>query len=140
MYVDKVEGERSLRLAFRLDVPRYLHSTAAGKLLLAFGPPDVLDQVVAGPGLPAMTPTTITDLGRLREERDRIREQGYSISEGENVDGVHGFAAPVRDHTGAVVAAVHISSLQARAVAHRQFLVEQVCARACELSRDLGGR
>ncbi len=140
IYVDKLEGTQSVRLNLRLGQPRYLHSTAVGKLLLAFGPPDLLEQVVAEHGLPKMTPATITDVGRLREELRRIRERGYSVSEAENIEGVYGFAAPVRDHSGEVVAAVHISTLKARALTHGDFLIERMCARARELSRDLGGR
>ncbi|HEY8368259.1 MAG TPA: IclR family transcriptional regulator [Thermodesulfobacteriota bacterium] len=139
IYVDKLEGTQSIRLNMRLGQPRPLHSTAVGKLLLAFGPPELLDQVIAERGLPRMTPATITDPGRLREELERIRQQGYSISEAENVEGVYGFAAPVRGHDGDVVAAIHISTLEARASTQREFLIERMCALARELSRDIGG-
>lgn len=139
IYVDKLEGTQSVRLNMRLGQPRYLHSTAVGKLLLAFGPPELLERVVAEHGLPKMTPATIVDIERLRGELQRIRDRGYSISEAENVEGVYGFAAPVRDYGGEVVAAVHISTLEARALTHRDFLIERMCARAHELSRDLGG-
>lgn len=140
IYVDKVEGTQSVRLNLRLGSPRYLHSTAVGKLLLAFGPPGLLGQVVSERGLPVMTPATITDVGRLREELERIRARGYSISDGENVEGVYGLAAPIRDHTGQVIAAVHISALRARALLRRDFLVERMCAAAGRISEALGGQ
>lgn len=138
IYVDKLEGSQSIRLDLPLGQPRYLHSTAVGKLLLAHGSAELLEALVAETALPAVTATTITDPDRLRDELARIRERGYSTTEGENVEGVYGFAAPVRDHTGAVIAGLHISSLKARALARREFLIERVCARAVELSRDLG--
>ncbi len=138
VYVDKVEGTQSVQLNLRLGAPRPLHSTGPGKVFLAFGPEGLLEQVVAERGLPAVTPFTITDAARLRRELARIRERGYSVSEAENVEGIHAFAAPVRDHTGGVVAAVSVATARARAAARHDFLVERVGAAARRVSEALG--
>ncbi|HEY8369298.1 MAG TPA: IclR family transcriptional regulator [Thermodesulfobacteriota bacterium] len=140
IYVDRVEGSQSIGLNLRLGLPRYLHSTAVGKLLLAFGPPGLLDEVIAERGLPAMTPATITDRARLVRELERIRQQGYSVSEEENVEGVYGLAAPIRNHAGEVIGAVHISALRARARERRDVLVERMCDAARRISEALGAR
>lgn len=140
VYVDKVVGTRSVGLDLRLGQPRHLHSTAVGKLFLAFGPRDLLKQAKAAHGLPAMTPATITDERRLAAELERIRARGWSESDGENVEGVYGLAAPVRDHADRVVAAVHISTLQMRAASRRDHLIDHTCAAAGRISAALGGR
>jgi DNA-binding IclR family transcriptional regulator len=138
VYVDKVEGVQSVQLNLRLGAPRPLHSTGPGKLLLAFGPAGLLDQVAAERGLPMITPATITDIGRLRRELSRIRERGYSISESENVEGIYALAAPVRDHSGCVIASVSIATPYARGIARREVLAGRVCAAARGMSRYLG--
>jgi DNA-binding IclR family transcriptional regulator len=40
---------------------------------------------------------------------DRVRHRGYAIDNIENEDGIRCVAAPIRDHTGEVVAAVSVS-------------------------------
>ncbi len=139
VYVDKVEGTQSVQLNTRLGVPRPLHATAPGKLFLAFGPSDLLGRVVEEHGLPAVTSSTITDVDRLQEELTRIRQRGYSISEAENVEGISALAAPVRDHTGRVVAAVNIATIRTRAAVRRDLLVDRLVAASRRASDALGG-
>ena len=55
---------------------------------------------------PAMTPKTITTAKRLLKELSLIRERGYGLDEEEREKGVCCIAAPIRNHTGAVVAAI----------------------------------
>ncbi|HEX7126749.1 MAG TPA: IclR family transcriptional regulator [Thermodesulfobacteriota bacterium] len=138
VYVDKVEGALSVRLNTRLGTPRPLHSTAPGKLFLAFGPEGLLDRVVAERGLFPVTTTTITDPVRLAEELAGIRERGYSFSDGENVEGIAALAAPVRDHTGQVAAALNVATLRARAIERRDLLAERLLAASRRVSEALG--
>lgn len=138
VYVDKVEGALSVRLNTRLGSPRPLHSTAPGKLFLAFGSAALLERVVAEHGLVPMTPSTITDPARLAEELAAIREQGYSFSDAENVEGIAALAAPVRDHTGQVAAALNVATLRDRARTRRDFLAERLLAAARRLDEALG--
>src|ERR1700686_683686 len=55
-----------------------LHCTALGKIALAFGPEHLAQEVVARP-LKKMTPNTITKVGALKQELDRVRKQGWAI-------------------------------------------------------------
>ena len=68
-------------------------------------------RVMAGPR-PALTPQTITDPDRLAAELGEIRERDTSISIEETITGIVGFGAPVRDATGRLLAAVHISAFK----------------------------
>ncbi len=138
VYLDKVEGVQSVQLNLRLGVPRPLHATAPGKLLLAFGPAELLDEMIRERGLPAITRTTITDVDRLREELRRVRRLGYAMSTEENVPGISALAAPVRDYTGQVVAVVNIPTQRARATARRELLVKHAMRASEEISRALG--
>jgi DNA-binding IclR family transcriptional regulator len=63
---------------------------------------------VAERGLAAFTPQTITDLGRLEAELERIRALGYAVDNEEYDEGLRCIGAAVRDHSGHVVAALGI--------------------------------
>ncbi|MBS2535773.1 IclR family transcriptional regulator [Catenulispora sp. NF23] len=118
------DGARGLR--------RPLHSTALGKVLLAWG--DNAD-LTALP-LEQLTRRTITDPQHLREELERVRTAGFALNEGESTTGVRTIAVPVLDHTDQARFAVALrSSPEAMASARLAWFVEQAaaCATALEV-------
>lgn len=138
IYVDKIDGTRSIGFDVRLGLPRYLHSTASGKVLLAFGPDTLLDEVVEQVGLPALTPATISDVNELRKELRRIRAAGYALSDGQNVEGVFGMAAPLLGPSGRVEAVVHLSVLSNRAPRERKTLVDELLKATAAIAAAVG--
>ncbi|WP_233507705.1 IclR family transcriptional regulator domain-containing protein [Spongiactinospora gelatinilytica] len=80
----------------RMPSRRPLHSTALGKVPLAWDPEGRADLSALGP-LRAMTGPTIVDHGELRAELDRVREAGYALNDGESGDGIRTVAVPVLD-------------------------------------------
>lgn len=78
---------------------------ATGRVLLAHQPWSEIDAALNAP-LPRYTPTTLTDPERLRTLLGEVRETGYAVNKQNYREGVAGVAAPIRDHTGAVLAAV----------------------------------
>jgi IclR family acetate operon transcriptional repressor len=88
------------------------HCTAVGKALLAQLPPGQARAVLERQGMPAFTPTTITDPDLLLAHLAVIRKQGFAIDEGEQEVGVRCFAVAVPDTPAAL--AVSISGPQAR--------------------------
>lgn len=84
--------------------------TSAGRVLLAGLPDEVLDGLVAGGlALEALTARTLTDPGAWRAELRRIARDGYAIVDQELEDGLIAIGVPVRDASGAVVAALNLS-------------------------------
>lgn len=127
-YVDRVLGTQRISLDIRLGEPLMLHSTATGKLFAAFD--EQLAAQALGAKLTKQTANTITDPQQLRKEYARIRAVGYSKSNQESTAGIVGYAIPIRDSTGAVVAAVHVSVLATRATtAHESAML--TAARNC---------
>ncbi|MDR6953244.1 DNA-binding IclR family transcriptional regulator [Ancylobacter sp. 3268] len=94
------------------------HCTGVGKASLAFQPPAVIDRVI-GLGLSAYTRNTITDPDRLRAELEQIRERGYAIDRGEIEIDRNCVAAPIRDSTGKVFAALSCTGPASRMTAER---------------------
>ena len=137
MYADRVLGTQRLSLDIRLGEPLFMHSTATGKLFAA-NDAKLAAQVLAAP-LKKLTAATITDAKELEREYARIRTQGYAKSVGESVDGIVGYAVPVHDGTGHLVAAIHASVLDKRATkAHQRKLLDAARECARQIERHLG--
>ena len=138
IYVDKLESEQPVRAYSRIGDRPPAHCVATGKVLLAYLPDALLSTVLAG-GLKRFTPNTITDEVALRQELHEIRATGYATNRGEWRASVCGVAAPIRDWSGVVVAAVGISGPSERL---RPEMLDQIaprvisCARA--ISSDIG--
>jgi DNA-binding IclR family transcriptional regulator len=89
------------RIAGRLP----LHMSSSGLVLLAFGPRELRERVLAGP-LPGLTPNTITTSAELRAALAEVRRQGFAYLPGHLHEDALGVAVPVRDERSAVVAAL----------------------------------
>jgi len=87
----------------------YLHSSAAGKAMLAEMPAERVGAVVEQWGLPKQTAFTITDRDTLREELAQVRRRGYAVNEQESWENLKAVAVPVRDSDGEVIGAMDIS-------------------------------
>jgi IclR family acetate operon transcriptional repressor len=113
MYVAQSPSPHRLRMF--AEVGRHVtpHSTAVGKVLLAYLAPDAAQAIVRAIGLPARTPTTITDPDAFTAELDRVRARGWALDNGEEEAGVRCVAVPVRDGAR-VVAAMSVSGPAAR--------------------------
>ncbi len=92
-----------------------------------------------GCGFEPHTPHTITDPARLAEQIVEIRQRGYAIDDEEIEQGLRCVAAPIRDHSGAVIAAVSISGPTTRVTQDGLGeLARAVEACAQSISRDIG--
>lgn len=88
-----------------------LHSSAQGKVFLAFGPADLWDQLQIP--LEAVTPRTTTDVETLRREIEEIRLAGYAIAPEESLLGINALAAPIFNTNGTIVGSIGlIGSIQ----------------------------
>jgi DNA-binding IclR family transcriptional regulator len=83
------------------------HATAAGKALLAFSPPEVVDRVVAG-GLAALTPHTITSPDVLRQKLSVIRLTQIATSRNEFERGKAAIAMPIFYRGGHAAASIEL--------------------------------
>jgi IclR family KDG regulon transcriptional repressor len=87
-----------------------VHSTALGKALLAWRDPEEVVAILERSGMPQKTERTITDPSQFLKELESVRELGFAQDHGEVISQVFCIAAPIRDSSGAVVAAISCSS------------------------------
>ena len=109
VYIDKVDCPQPIMLRSRVGKRRPIHCTGVGKVLLAFAPESLLEQIIRSPGLTRYTPTTITDPNELRQEMLRIRTVGYALDNSEHREGITCVAGPVFDVHGDIAASVSVA-------------------------------
>jgi IclR family transcriptional regulator, acetate operon repressor len=135
---------REARHAVRVDAGHSggmnaAHATATGKAILAWLPPTELERIVTDKGMAAFTPNTIVDLHLLKEELRLTRRNGYAIDREEFRPGVICVGAAIRDHAGAVVGSISVSSPVFRATdEHLAQIRTHLLAATDELSIELG--
>ena len=141
LYLEKVEPSRTVRVPTSVGRRNPAHCTAVGKALLAYLSDAELDEVVRRRGLDARTPKTITTPTALRRELRTIRSRGYSVDDEEIEEGLRCVGAPVRDHTGRVVASISIAGPAFRLTrAKTPALARLVTTAANALAAELGYR
>ena len=111
--VERVSGRHPVRLSYERGHILPVHAGASAKILLAYADAAEIEQVLAAP-MPRLTPNSVIDPNKLRQQLAAIREQGYAITHGEADANVVGIAAPIRDGSGRVVAAVGIAGVDFR--------------------------
>ena len=137
--VGKIDGGSPVGVTERVGYPRPAHCTAIGKVLLAHLSSVELKVFLDSAELRPMTHRTITATPNLEQELERVRTQGYGIDDEEFAQGLRCLAAPVRNFTGNVVAAVGISGPVWRVSLDRvPQLTELVKAAGHQLSQVLG--
>lgn len=139
MHLDVVESSRPgfvLTVQPGRRVP--LHSSASGKVLLAWLPRAEVEQVVEATGLPRFTAGTLTARDTLLANLEVIRAQGYGLDGEETQEGAVGIAAPIFDGSDAVVASLSLAGPPARIVGQMELLVREVRAAAAAISAELG--
>lgn len=116
-----------------------IHCTAMGRVFLATLPAGARDSTLDSLDLKAFTPRTITSLPALRASLAGVIERGYAVDDEEFAVGVRCLAAPIRDHTGGVVAGVSVTALAARMPPGRDVEVAPlVLETSHQISRSLG--
>ncbi|MFB7909313.1 IclR family transcriptional regulator [Kitasatospora sp. NPDC059146] len=122
----------SVRPDTGLGLRRPLHSTALGKVLLAW--PRAGEAAVSALGpLPSFTDRTITEPSLLEEELARVRAAGHALNDGESAAGVRTLAVPVLDAAGQARFALAVRSTPAHLTDDRldRFLTPaRTCAEA----------
>lgn len=104
--VDRVVARPGPAARADVGVTNPAYASAMGKALLAHLPPAELEAYLATVRLERVTEHTVSSVGALRAELERVRERGYALSEGEHRADVRSVAAPVFAYNGEALAAV----------------------------------
>ncbi|MGW4354561.1 IclR family transcriptional regulator domain-containing protein [Nocardia sp. NPDC004582] len=139
VYVARVHVSRIMTVTIDLGTRFPAYATSMGRVLLAGLPNDELEARLARIRFEPLTTRTIGDVEQLRREITRVRRGGYSIVDQELEVGLRSMAAPIRDGSGTVVAALNISTPAARypAATLRNQLLPALVSTARAIGQDL---
>lgn len=147
VYVDR---RRPARASFRLELNTQVgtrlpaYCTSMGKVLLAFADPARVRAILDQTDLARRGPKTITAREELLRDLARTADTGLGINDEELAPGLRSLAAPIRDRSGQVVAAVnlavHLGAWNATMQAVQQRLGPALSRCADDVSKRLGYR
>lgn len=134
IYVEKVEGRKSIPLITRLGLRYPAHCTGIGKILLAHNREKYEMKLALTP----LTSKTIVDMKTLQEELAQIQNEGVAYDREEAIIGLTCIAAPIRDYTGKVVAGISISAPTIRFMQREKQWAQMIRQAAEEISEEMG--
>jgi IclR family pca regulon transcriptional regulator len=137
VYVARVPTKRIMTISLALGSRLPAYPTSMGRVLLAALPQNELEDYLSTTKLEPLTRHTITHPMRLREEIDKVRQQGYALVDQELEEGVRSLAAPIV--SGRVVAAMNVSCHASRVTLARmrQEFLPRLLRAATETSERL---
>jgi IclR family acetate operon transcriptional repressor len=139
VYIERLEADGPVGARGRWGERLPAHSTAAGKVMLAWFWESRCDEVLGPPPFARLTPNTITDRETLMRQLRTIRECRWARDEEESILGVRCIAAPVLDREGGARAAVSVSMLARTCEPHQEAVTIETVRRAAQrLSVMLG--
>lgn len=97
----------------------FLHTTAAGKAILARLPDDRIREIIDRHGLPRSTDSTITDPDELFEALEQVRDRGYAYNRGERLDKQCAVGVPIIGDGGELLGGLSVSGPEHRMNAER---------------------
>lgn len=136
--VDRIDGLWVQSLTLRVGESLPLHLGAASRALLAHTPPSFVRGYLERVALRPLTPRTPTTRAAVERALRAVREQGYAVSDGDIRLGIASIGAPIRDHSGAVVAALSVGGLRPSILDDEAGTADRVLACAARVSRALG--
>ncbi|GLU47323.1 IclR family transcriptional regulator [Nocardiopsis ansamitocini] len=140
LYIDKLESSDGVRMYSRVGRPAAPHASGVGKAILSQLPRERADRLLdAAEPLTAHTAASLTDRAALAVEIAATAQRGWTVDDGEFEDFINCVAAPIRNSTGEIVAAISITSLRVIApLDELRALVPDLLDTARAIAHELG--
>jgi IclR family pca regulon transcriptional regulator len=139
VYVARIATSRIMTVTINVGTRFPAYATSMGRVLLAGLPRPDLDRYFARADLRSFTHRTLHTPDKLRAAIERVRNQGWAIVDQELEEGLRAVAAPVRDRSGRVIAAINVSTHSTRTSLGqmRRDLLPPLLATAARIEADL---
>jgi IclR family transcriptional regulator, pca regulon regulatory protein len=110
VYVARVSVPKIVALAVQIGTRFPALSTSLGKVLLAALPPDEVESVLAEPTRSGLVPRWRPDRAERDAELRQVRARGWALTDEQLTRGIRSVAAPLRDGSGRVIAALNVNT------------------------------
>jgi DNA-binding IclR family transcriptional regulator len=133
-----VGGTAAIEIGVRPGSELQFHSSAQGKVQLAFAAPAMRERILSKP-LPAFTAHTVTDRTSVEAELTRVASEGFATAPEQAMLGINAVAAPIFDGKDACIGALAlVGSIQFLPAKAEPKSVAALKASAAQISRMLG--
>jgi DNA-binding IclR family transcriptional regulator len=109
VYIGIDHAQREVGIQGNIGGRHPAHATALGKVMLAALAEEALEARLAGRELKRLTHRTIVAKDMLLDRLAQVRRDGYALDDEERGIGIRCIAAPIRDYTGTVIAALSLA-------------------------------
>ncbi|MCU0903631.1 MAG: IclR family transcriptional regulator, partial [Tabrizicola sp.] len=114
LYVDKRNAARPVDMFAQAGKVGPAYCTGVGKAMLAYLPPEALEDALARQSFHRHTANTLASRAALVEELKAIRARGHAWDREEHEAGIICCAVPILSRTGRVLGALSVTSTTAR--------------------------
>jgi len=135
--IDRVINLQSKDTVRRISFNIPLHSSAMGKVFLAFLEKKISNSILQNIKLDRYTPSTITDKRVLEKELKLIKSQGYAMDKGETHSNLYCISSPIKDKNG-IVAAISVSDMRQKIEKNKDEMIKNIIKTADFISYQLG--
>ncbi|WPR73136.1 IclR family transcriptional regulator [Flavobacterium sp. NG2] len=137
--LEQVSSSFPVKLYVEQGTHFHLHSSVGGKSILAFMPEEDAKPIIDGISFTKLTKNTIISKKTFKEELLQVRQKGYAIDNGEDIQGIHCIGAPIFNEYGYPVACLWITAPHGR-LPHEEFEAKGkiILRYALEISLKLG--
>ncbi|MFK7802633.1 MAG: IclR family transcriptional regulator [Anaerolineae bacterium] len=125
LYLDMAAGSHAVQVRDWTGERVPFNVTSGGKMLLAHADQLLVEQMLSRP-LARHTENTVSDPDKLAKQLELIRQNGYSVTDGEYDDEVAGITLPIRNDQNEVVAAITVygPTFRIRAISRRREILD----------------
>ncbi|MGB7845810.1 MAG: IclR family transcriptional regulator [Candidatus Acidiferrum sp.] len=140
VYVSHEESKEPVRISFGRGHRAPVHCTALGKALLAgLSESEIFILYKNSRKLERLTPNTVTSMRTLMAEIAIVRKEGIAYDSEEYMTGLRCMAAPIRDFTSRIVAAMSLSMFKHKMTEEKKAFFRDALRRvSMEFSEKLG--
>jgi IclR family pca regulon transcriptional regulator len=135
VYIVRVPTQRIMTIAIAVGTRFPAYATSMGRVLLAACNEEELGQYLSGARFEAFTRRTVVKRDQFLEILASVRAQGYAAVDQELEDGLRSVAVPLRDASGAALAAINISAHAPRV--SMEALIDQILPQLRETARQI---
>ena len=139
IFLAVLDGRGPIQVVVETGGSTTLHSTALGKVLMAFQDDAFVDEFIANTELSALTPRSITDPVQLRAQIEEIRVQKYAVNNGEHYDDVGAIGVPVFEQSGRVQLGVSLAYPR-HLIQKDHIEIDRLIDLAQEIAEEIGAR
>jgi DNA-binding IclR family transcriptional regulator len=139
LYIEILDGLRSIRLNATVNTYAPLHCTSLGKAILSRLSTEDRARIINRRPLAKLTPNTITSIAHLERHLAEVRSQGYAVDDEETEEGARCVGAAICGDHGTPVAAISVSGPLSSLPLERIPEIAREVMRACRSISELMG-